>query len=432
MQENKPNILFITSANLNQGPGRIALDYYEAFKELEINADFLFLESQEGYPQFDYIFEKEKNSVSKTLYQIRKKLFYNRFLFNYDISHVFFYRYEECPPVPNRLLLKYIKKDYDLVLILFWQEMLSFSSIKAIYSRLHCQIQFLSVDYSAIAGGCHFLGNCDGYKKGCKECKAVKPSFINGFPSHNVLYRKKVYEMVKPIVWGNRYMQNFFSQSLLVKDERREVSLPFFDTEYFRPMPKKDAAENIGVDLNGNFVISFGCQSLADERKGMKYLLESLSIFKTLLSEQECKNILVLTIGNVTPEVDALIPFTSKHMGYVSYDKLCSFYNCSDAFMSTSINDAGPTMVNQAICCGVPVVSFEMGTALDCVKGQNTGYCVPLKDSKALAESLRKHFDLDENSRQVMKDNCREYAVSHYTRRAKIASILSAYEKYKS
>jgi teichuronic acid biosynthesis glycosyltransferase TuaC len=47
--------------------------------------------------------------------------------------------------------------------------------------------------------------------------------------------------------------------------------------------------------------------------------------------------------------------------GGVSYDKMPLYINAADCYLLTSVNEGSPCMVKEAICCGVPVVSVDVG-----------------------------------------------------------------------
>jgi glycosyltransferase involved in cell wall biosynthesis len=433
MGQFKPRILFISSDSPYHGSGALLFDYYKGFKEANIEADFLTLYEVDGFPDIKYVYQskKKRSLIWRFFDYLNTKPKYRRLFFNVKKGTYFFYRYEEFPPVSNTDLLKNIDKHYDLVLVLFWQGMLSFSSINAIYNKLHCQIQFLSVDYSVVAGGCHFVGNCQGYKTGCKKCDYIGPKWLNHFTAHNVQYRKKIYDIVKPIIYGNTYMNNVYKQSYLLKNARTEISYPMVDIDHFRPLDVECLRRQYGIIREKVFVVGFGCNDLNDPRKGMKYLVEALNHLASKLSIEEKKTILIVTIGNNSGVLSNCIPFEQLNLGYIQFAKLPVFYNLIDLYLSPCVIDAGPTMVNQSLCCGTPVVAFNIGTALDCIQGHNTGICVPSMDSVAYGDAIYKIFRMKRKNMIEMFQECRDYAITHYSKNAKIERILDCYYKYK-
>ena len=89
------------------------------------------------------------------------------------------------------------------------------------------------------------------------------------------------------------------------------------------------------------------------------------------------------------------------------------------------MNDAGPMMVNQSLCCGTPVVGFEMGACLQAVKDHGTGYCAQLNDVVDLASGIRWVYGLSQSERRELSAHCREFAVLHHSYRAFSDQLLS-------
>lgn len=94
-------------------------------------------------------------------------------------------------------------------------------------------------------------------------------------------------------------------------------------------------------------------------------------------------------------------------IGSVDFDS----ENYDNTFVSSSIDDAGPSMVNQSIMCGTTVLSFDIGSALYMIDNGETGYRVPLKDVDAMETCLAAHFNLGNEERKVMQNKCRRKGV---------------------
>lgn len=422
------NVLLISSVDPLIGPGRIGLDYYRAYKEYGFQTDFLTLEQVEGYNDILFLKKKSRNNLVSKIIKVLKNI-YNKFFFRQAPGFYFFYKYEKKPPISNDKLLNVITKQYDIVVILFWQGMLSFSSISAIYEKLHCKFHFLGVDYSHMSGGCHFVGDCKGYLSGCKKCLAVRPFLFNNFAHSNIKYRRKVYNTVKPIVGGNSYMINeFYKNSYLLKNVRFALTDAIINLDQFKPSDRKSLRDKLELPKSKSFFILFGAQDLSDKRKGITYLLEALSIFYEQLSEMDRLKICVLTIGKTVKELISNIPFDHIDFGYVSQEKLIEIYASSDLFLSSTINDAGPVMINQSQSCGTPVVAFEIGGAIDCIKNKQTGYCAKLKDSNDFAIGINYIYKMSESERDELRQRNRNYAIKHYSYQAAAERLLKICE----
>ena len=425
----RPKILLLSSASPLKGPGRVALDYYKAFKHEGCEIDFLTLYPVMGYPEIRYIYSKP-SSIRNRLYNY---LYYLTGKRKVVPGFYFFYTREQIPPVPVKKVLKNIGRHYDMVLILFWQEMLSFATVKGLYKKLRCQIHFMGVDYSQMSGGCHFTGECQRYMHGCGFCPAIYSKRLKDFTFYNVRYRENVYKIIRPIVYGNSYMRNhFYSNSYLLQDARVEQSYDIYDMNEFYPIDKQLLRKKYGIKDEKEFIIFFGCQSLSETRKGMAYLLESLKILWNSLTDAERSRVQIIVAGKDFDLIANQVFFDAKDFGYVDMAQMPDLYSLADVYLSPSINDAGPTMVNQSLCCGTPVVAFEMGTALESIKGQNTGYCAKLQDSKDFTRGIEVIFRLSEEERENSRKKCREYAMNHFSYYSRVNNILSIYKKYQN
>lgn len=436
MPEIKPKVLIISSANPCKGPGVIAADAYKGFKKNGYEVDFLTLNKVKEYPEFLYIKSDNTYFVNAVLFAKRKCDQIANWLWaktHHCLSsprdnYWFFYRSESNPPVPTSFVLSQIKKNYDLVIIRFWQGLLSFNTVEEIWKKLHCRIVFACVDYSPMSGGCHFTGDCERYKVGCGCCPAFQSSDPNDFTRKNVEYRKRFYEKVKPIVTGNSYMSSFYAQSYLLQDIIPVKTFPVIDTQMFMPYNKVEARDKLGFPRD-SFIILFGSQQIENERKGFKYLIESLNIFYNRLSGVERENVMVVAIGDGYEKIKTKILFRSRGLGYVAISELPIIYSMSDVFLCSSVNDAGPMMVNQSLCCGTPVVGFEMGACIDSVKDRGTGYCAKLQDSSDLASGIMSIFKQTPHEKKKMQDTCRLFAATSFSSNAMVDNIITAYRR---
>lgn len=429
MYTNKPRVLIISSCPLSMGPAAIAGQYYEALKRKGVDVDLLLMTPEPDNSEFLSVLEKEekKNIIFRIIYAIRRRILGESFP---KPGYCFFYKRENQPPVATKKILAKITKPYNLVYVVFWQNMLSFESIDRIYDKLHCQIQFAGVDYSQMSGGCHFTNGCERYKTGCGCCPAFDSKDENDFTAWNVRYRKKVYEKVKPIVYGNLYTLSFYKESYLLKNARLElIPSPIIDTNTFKPLEPKSLRRKYNINDEKKYIVFFACQNLDDERKGMKYLIDALNILYERLSNK-ASDVLVMMAGNGFDNISLMIPFDSKGVGYVSMNKLPELFSISTLFVCPSVNDAGPMMVNQSLCCGTPVVGFDIGSIKQVVKDKGTGICVPLRDSKALADGILQVLEMSDDEYQKVSAKAREVALQTSSYEVQADIILKTYQKY--
>lgn len=428
MVKSKPRILVLTSVDPHVGPAVVAYNFYKAFLHGGYEVDFLCPYPVKDHPEFLSVYKHPKK-YKQFLKYLKNKI--KLLIHPFDSEHYFFYDKETEPPMPVKDILAAITKPYDVVYILFWQEMLSFETVRQIYRKLKCQIHFRCVDYSPMAGGCHFVGDCEGYKTGCGQCPGFKHSRKYDYSHFNVMYRKEVYDEVKPIVYGNNYMQGFYNKSYLLTDyDRKEQVYPLVNNDFYYQRDVTESRGQFGIGKEKKFVIFFGAQSLNDVRKGFKYLLQALQFFAAKLSYKEKAEVLLLIAGRDIESIKSELPFDYQYIGYVSPTKLPFVYSAASIFVSPSVNDAGPSMVNQSLSCSTPVIAFEMGTALDMVKGHNTGYCAKLFDSVDLAEGIGKFYKMPLEDYLKVRKECRTIAMKYTSEDAFCDNFQRVYEKY--
>ena len=279
-----------------------------------------------------------------------------------------------------------------------------------------------------MTGGCHFISDCPTFEKGCGAFEIWYSKNQKDFTYKNALEKKRIYEKINPVLTVNQYMdENYASKSPILKNIKREYIFPVINEELFCPVDKKIAKKELNIDENKK-VLFFACQNLNDTRKGGKYVIDALNIFYEDLSSQERDNILVILAGRAEKEIESVVKFNCKTFGYVDTKKLINLYQAADIYLSGSVIDAGPMMVNQALSCGVPVIAFNIGTAIDVINGKNTGYIAKEFSANAFAQGINWWYSLSEEEYNEISDNCRKIAMKTTSYEACVKKINYLYE----
>ena len=202
------------------------------------------------------------------------------------------------------------------------------------------------------------------------------------------------------------------------------------DNDYYKPLDMMAYRQQYQISTNKRFVVFFGCQNLNDERKGFHYLLDALHILHDRLTESEREEILLVIAGRNIDQIQDHLCFDYQYLGFVASSELPGIYSMSSVYLSPSVNDAGPSMVNQSMSCGTPVVAFEMGTALDVIKDRGTGYCARLRDAEDFAKGIESIFRLSASDYLSLRRRCREMAVQLTSDEAFLQTFDRIYKKY--
>jgi glycosyltransferase involved in cell wall biosynthesis len=101
------------------------------------------------------------------------------------------------------------------------------------------------------------------------------------------------------------------------------------------------------------------------------------------------------------------------------------WYGSSDIVVLASENLEGmPRIIIEAMCCGKPVVSYDVCSARELLERSGAGFVIPQGDSKAMAQAI---IDLarDQSRREEMGVRGKNFAMKHLD----ITAIAKAYER---
>lgn len=164
------------------------------------------------------------------------------------------------------------------------------------------------------------------------------------------------------------------------------------DSERFRPIPRQVARAALGLDEGVPVLITVGGLT---ERKGFHRVIECLPALRV-----EFPGLIYLVIGGASAEGDwrarleAMVRELGlvgsvRFLGEIAPDELCVPLSAADAFVLATRNEGWANVFLEAMACGLPVVTTDVGGNLEVVAGRHLGIVVPFGDHLALAEALR-------------------------------------------
>lgn len=179
------------------------------------------------------------------------------------------------------------------------------------------------------------------------------------------------YQEADVIVVPSTFVYNSFVRHGVPCDKIAKV--PYgVDLRVFRPIPKTDNV--FRVIYVG--VISFG--------KGIPYMLEALAPLRL-------KDFEIWLVGPVQQETRRFIETyrdSIKLFGFVPRNELYRYYSQASVFVIASIDDGLPTVMAQAMACGLPVVATDRTGAEDLFTDGVEGFIVPARSPEAIREKV--------------------------------------------
>jgi glycosyltransferase involved in cell wall biosynthesis len=276
-------------------------------------------------------------------------------------------------------------------------------------------ILWYCMDMAPFTGGCHYSFGCAGYTRQCGNC----PQLAVGRGTHDLSHRQwqNKWECLKEtnitVVAASSWSKSQLESGSIFRNKRHETILLGVDVDVFCPMPQGKARKKLDLPI-ARKIIFFGAQSLYEERKGIRYLVDALKLLHTMLGDNVTlrDQVLVVTAGKSENAAELDIAFEHRHIGFLKGDvMLAAGYQAADVFVNASIEDAGPMMINESLLCGTPVVSFEMGVAIDLVHTDKTGYRAQLRDAQDMATGLRRILEQNDYTFNAMREYCRNYGL---------------------
>jgi len=286
-------------------------------------------------------------------------------------------------------------KDADFIYI-HWvlNGFFNFKSIEQI-ARLKKPVIVFMHDMWDISGGCHYSFSCEKYKTNCRNCQMLPGNKENDLSARGFKKKKRLYTkynnlyFVAPSVW----LYNCAKEAALTKGKPVFYIPNLLDTTIYKPFNKTIARQILNIDEKSR-VVAFGAVSVNSPYKGWQYMQKALEL---LQKDKEFQDITVLIFGSGhNQQIAEAIPFKTKFMGYLKDEYSTALvYNAADVFIAPSVMEAFGYVIMEALCCGTPVVGFDIGGIPDMVKHKENGYIAKYKDADDVCNGIK--FCIEKN-----------------------------------
>jgi D-inositol-3-phosphate glycosyltransferase len=180
--------------------------------------------------------------------------------------------------------------------------------------------------------------------------------------------------------------------------DRIHVISPGVDTERFHPIPKVLAKDNIGLCPECCTILFVG---RIEPLKGIDSLFCAIAQVVTKLPELRDRLHVPIIGGNPDRihEDDEMVRLQELReelgigdivtfLGAKDQDLLQYYYSAAEMVVMPSDYESFGMVALEAMACGAPVIASDVGGLSYLVKHGRTGYRVPARDSKALADKI--------------------------------------------
>lgn len=275
-------------------------------------------------------------------------------------------------------------------------------------------------------GGCHIPYECKEYIDKCSKCRIVKN--IGEYSVSEIFWKRKktVYEKLNlKIVSPSRWLAKCAKSSSLFRDKEIIVIPNGIDTSVYAPIEKIVARKILGISCKKKIICFGAIDSTSDGNKGFDYLKRVLKILKkTYLSEE----IELVVFGASKSESSEDLGFVVNYMGRIYDDyTLALIYSSADVFVAPSKSENLPNTVMEALACGTPTVTFNVGGICDLVEHKFNGYLAKPFDVEDFADGILNVFKQNENL--AMSDLARKIILDKFDINKIAKQYNEVYEK---
>lgn len=417
-------ILHLNYTDTGGGAAIAALNLVEEQNKNGIDAKLGVIEKQTA-SQFVISVAKKRNVLIKIIDTINFIFDYMRKCIN-PSPFLFFKTTNGILHSKNNKTLADIKwinnSDFDVV-HLHWinSNMLTVKDIakikKPIVWTMHDSWPFCGAEHHP-----NVLENDNRYQSG--YYRNNKPKSTHGIDlCRKVWNKKKKYLQNKEIVFisPSTWERDCLKQSKLFSNKQCFVIPNIIQKDIFRPLDKI-AVRNFLQIPNDKKIIGFGAAYDVDNPRGIKgsyYLLQLLN--KLPVSD----DYFLVIFGSVSADFTSKINVPFFASGFVHNPLiLAQLYNACDCFILPSLIESFGLTTCESICCGIPVIAFDVGGTKDIIKHKTNGYLARPYDVDDLLAGVEYCIE----NYGTLSINCLEKAKKDFDNDIIIKQHLEVYE----
>ncbi|MBK5355078.1 glycosyltransferase [Pseudomonas sp. TH41] len=380
------------STNDFGGAGSAALRYHEAFLALGYDSEMYVAESkssvQDGRIKLiagSSLYMKLKAAARKffspKLFSKLRQFLAEKERFSPKRKYLFFTTGESIEQGLNPRLVSAIEQA-DFLFVHWVAGFSSTHDVLEIHKKTGCKVYFVTMDMAHLTGGCHYYWKCRGFTSDCSDCPALDYKSRNYAVEQLRAKSINIAQMKASILCASEKILEEAKKSAIPYDDYIRLPIPINESCYTPRL--RSASESV-------FKILTNANDASDPRKGFNYLLESLIHLDHLLTGAMRISIMCVDPGRFAPLELQRVVF--EKFNYRRGDEeLSDLYKSVSVFVNTSTEDAGPMMLAEALMCGIPVISFEVGMAQELIREGRNGFLISGFDARAVALKIFKLY----------------------------------------
>lgn len=266
-------------------------------------------------------------------------------------------------------------------------------------------------DMWSFTGHCSYSFDCVRWQNGCGQCPhpetypAVKrDATAIEWKLKNWVYQQTKLTIVTPSQWLMNQVQASMLNHLDIYHIPNGINL-----EIYRPLEQEFCRYFLGIS-HKKYVLLTSSINFHDPRKGSDLLIQAMNLLPELLR----KEVILLTMGTAGNVLAQAVDMEVYPLGYIQLDQLkAGIFAAADLFILPTRADNLPLVLQEAMACGTPLVSFAVGGVPELVRPGITGLLAAPANAQDLAHKIEQLL-IDGETRQKMSQDCRKVALQEY------------------
>lgn len=365
------NILMINTHDIKGGAARAAYRLHQALTQADVSSTMVVRHKQSNDPSVVEI---------EDIYQGRSAFFDSLPSYSYKIKpHQLF----SSAMLSNPLLLEYINNSDADVVHIHWIA-LGFMSLDDV-QQIKKPLVFSLHDMWLFTGGCHYTQQCQAYMNFCRNCPTLQSSSSRDLSTLNFNNKIQLFATRKDItiVGSSRWIAEEAKRSSILRRSKIEHLPTPIDTNRYKPLSKHEARLKLKLPLDCPVIIFAADGGTKDPRKGYNYLKDILS---GRMAEHELH---LITFGNKIASQTKQGKHSIQHLPAIKDEEdIAMLLNAANLVVLPSVQENLSNLVLESLCCGTPVVAFDIGGNSDMIKHLDNGYLAQYPKSEDLAAGV--------------------------------------------
>ncbi len=127
------------------------------------------------------------------------------------------------------------------------------------------------------------------------------------------------------------------------------------------------------------------------------------------------ETILIPAIEQLKKEgFDVELKLADKSVKFTPIEEMKGFYNSIDIYVQPSKQEGGPNTILEAMCCGVPIVSTDVGFVREVLGPKQSNYIVKERNVKNIKNKIKELINNKEKFKELSEENLKEIVKQDY------------------